>query len=219
MVPLKNVPIEVAGGRNVVTDPHRVAEITAELRKKVAYIKRSYELWRLSLGIPNAFNEQLAALRDQVKRGDFSQPMPRHIELRLVITHWAGEHARDRGINGPPHPEDFAAGKREAVRRLRARNHRPKDRVLKLHLGAVVALIQESTGVPVLVTKKKDHQYAPQAANAMGQLAISLIRQIDPAITVTAIVDAILKVRKKYAGRSMRFEMFMPGYGVTITPF
>ncbi len=85
----KNDPLEVRDDPNIVTDPVRAEEIRQDIVNKFRHIERSYKLGRDVFGTPNAFNEELSALKRQIDNNDYDQPMPSHIELRLVISHWA----------------------------------------------------------------------------------------------------------------------------------
>lgn len=219
-----NVPLEVVDEPNITTDPIRAAEIQAEFTRRLWYIPRSYFAARATFKTGNAFNEELARLQAEIARGELTKDeltkeWPKQADLHFAVLYLAKQASERRGHAGPLSADDVIAGKHEAVMRLHARKSRPSDRILRMHVEALVAAVQEVGGRPVRVSKKRDHDYAPQAMDKMSKFVVDFFPDIDPTVSRTTVVNMILDAQKKYAGRSMRFPAILPGYGVKVTPF
>ncbi|MDR7102893.1 hypothetical protein [Croceicoccus sp. BE223] len=201
--------------RNIVTDPTRVDAITTEFGKKLAFVESSYRSTIRALGNDLDFNRSLAKLNRSLNR---KRPAKRrgeraHPEIEVVILKYAMDHAAIRtGSTGAVlTKEDANFGARRAADLLRPRR-RSSYRILRHHLRGLMALIQDTTGQPVLFTHHKDNLYAPQAVNMSGRALLLWAEKLDPTASVTTIATIVKQARREYAGKAMLFSDFFPTY-------
>jgi hypothetical protein len=184
----------------------------------MTYVRDSFRFARLFFGEGNSFNLALAKLKREVARGENRGVMPAQAELGFAVWLGARECAAERGAEATA-KEDIACGRERAAFRLQARRRRPSDDMLKFHVKALMAVVQEATGLPVHATRIKQNSYEPQGTDRLGEMVIWYFQQIDPTIQETTIVNIILNARKEYRDRPMPFRKFCPGYGMKVTPF
>ncbi len=213
-------PSNMPAQPNYVSDPVREKEIAAEAVRKMAFIESSYRTARHVFGRANTYNRSLAGLKAALE-GRTAKNVPRRlqIEINCVVMHHARKHAAASGKSGPLDTQDVEAGAREAVRRLKPRRGAPADPVLRHHLAGLMAVLQTATAKPLIVTLKKNTFYDPQGRDKLSDFLITFLQRIDPKLATITIVNAMLSLRKEYAGRELRFESLFPAFGVTAPPF
>lgn len=215
--PRINDPLGVSDQpRNIVIDPARVDAITDEFQKKLAFVEASYRSTIKAVGSDLDFNRSLTRLnrsldrkRPSKRRGDRAHP-----EIEMVILKHAMDNAASRtGKTGAAiTQEDANFGARKAGELLRPRR-RPSHRILRHYVRGLMALIQDLTGRPVLLTHNKDCLYDPQAVNTGGCTLLVLAQQLDPTASVSTIATIVKQARREYAGKAMQFSDFFPTYG------
>lgn len=92
----------------------------------------------------------------------------------------------------------------------------PGDTLLRRYVEALMALIQEATGTPVLATRHKDNLYEPQLVGIVGKTIRHIIGGLEPSVTETRLVNWVCEIRRERAGKPMRFRDYFPGYGARI---
>lgn len=75
-----------------------------------------------------------------------------------------------------------------------------------------MALIQETTGAPVLARKINDYFYKPELLGAAGEMIRSFVARHEPDVSEATLVRWVRAARSKYAGRPMRFCDYCPGF-------
>jgi hypothetical protein len=78
-----------------------------------------------------------------------------------------------------------------------------------------MALIQETTGTPLLAIRDKDYFYDPQLLGKSGEAMRLIIGMLEPAVGEKTLANWVLEIRRKRAGKPMRFLDYCPGYGMT----
>ncbi len=212
-----NDPANLPMKPRLARSPERENQIVAEFKNRLTFLRGSYEFGRQALADDHAhFNESLARLRRRVRtihqakgRGERIHP-----EIESVITiHARRLAAADGGKVEQRHANEAA---RLAVGMLRAKRGRPDDRVLDHCVRGLMALIQETTGTPVLARRDRNRHYDPHFAPDVSQVVPRFFQDIDPSITTTRLVNIVRRARKEYAGRPMRFLDLFPFYGATL---
>jgi hypothetical protein len=237
----KNDPLGVSDNPQVVTDPVRLEVLTNEFKRRLAVIDANYRSVVQTVGNDKDFNASLARLKRSLarKRPAKVRGERAHPEIEMIIVKHALDHAEERtgtpGADITQHDAQFGAVK--AAEQLESRRGRSSNRLLRYHVEALMALLQETTGAPVRLTLVKDNVYDPQAVNTSGRVLIRFFQDIDPTIEVTTLASIVKGARRKYAGKQMRFadfflldgtsgslpdrtEKLSPGYkGVVVLPF
>lgn len=210
----RNDPLGVSDNPKVVTDPARLEVLTDEFKRRLAIIDANYRSVVQTVGGDKDFNASLARLKRSLarKRPAKVRGERAHPEIEMVILKHALDHAERR--TGMPAPQitqqDAQFGARKAAELLTPRRGHPRNTLLRYHVEALMALLQETSGIPVQLTLGKDHHYDPQAVNKSGQALVRFFRDIDPAIAITTLASIVKTARRKYAGKPMRFVDFFP---------
>lgn len=215
--PRKNDPFEVSGPRNIVTDSARQAELVGEFQRKLDYLRWSFETARYLYGGRNNLNAGLAQLRDEVERGDNPPSHPSHPELQFAVSYLSKETASARGDGGVTEADTLTARQR-LVERIKPARQRPADRVLEHHAWALMALLQETSGKVIHATLFKRGVYDPQPTDELSHVMVTVLQSWDPTIEIRTVANLILKARKRFAGKPMRFDTFAPGFGQKVIP-
>lgn len=210
-------PLEVSSKGNRVTAPIRVAEVSAEFHRRLNYLLVSFSYSLASI----SFNASLARLKQTVRRGPTLQgPGERlHPALELLVNVYALEHAIGRmGQDDPPIiQQDIEDAAKRVAATVPAERGRPRAAAVEHYVGGLMALIQETTGRPVLSSREMGSgEYKPHLALGVSQSLLHL-RKVDPSITETQLANKVLELRKAYAGRAMRFRDFFPLYGASVS--
>lgn len=164
-----------------------------------------------------SYNKTLTRLRRALARkrkkkilGERIHPM-----IEMVISKFAREFAAvDHAKVSPKHIEMAA---QKALTILKPRRGRPDDEMLDLHVAGLVALIQETSGSPVIARKTRNSVYEPHFGEGASQLVPIVFRDVDASISNTRLINSVRKVRKKYAGKPLRFRNLFPFYGGSVT--
>jgi hypothetical protein len=209
-------PLGLSGKPNLVQSAEREAEILAEFHRRLNYLLTSFK-FALS---PGSFNLSLDKLEATIRRGARLKGRGKrvHPSLEVPINFHALKFATERTGREDAEIEqsDVERAAAHVSTTLQAVRGRPRAAVLEAHVGALMALIQETTGLPVWSRKEQGSgDYGPQLAEGGSKLLL-LLRSVDPTITETQIGTKVRELRRKYAGRAMRFCEFLPGYGVSI---
>lgn len=215
--PRTNDPSNLPEAPRITKAPEREAEIVPEFKRRLGYIRSSFCIAQRALTNDHAeFSHSLARLRRRVRsahrpngQGDRIHP-----EIETVITHLARKLAEADGCEVAQRHANAAA--RIAVNQLKPTRGRPDDRVLGHHVRGLMAVIQETTGLPVIARRDRNSIYGLHFADGAGQLVPQLFQDIDPTITTTRLVNIVRKVRKEFAGRSFRFLDLFPFYVATL---
>lgn len=218
--PRKNDPLGTSDNPAAVTEPTRVEELITEFRRRLAYIWESYQLWRSALGNSVDFNRSVERLQQALARKRTSKQTLRrlHPGIECLVSARALCIARDR--SGLLEPEILDEDLREAARLVAAEvkrvRGRPDDLVLSHHVEGLMALIQETSGKPVLPHRSKDNIYNPRLAEGVSQIIKTVFEDRAAGITEITLVYIVRDARRKFAGKPMRFSDFFPFYGASL---
>jgi hypothetical protein len=216
----RNDPLGVSDNPNFVTDPVRLAELVAELKRRLAYLSTSYRLCKSSAPDHITFNQSLARLKKAVGRPKVpSRPESRlDPRLELLISNRARKLAGldPAQLLGPEHGAFVQQAGIEVAQNTRAMRGRPADYCLRHHVEGLMALMQEGCGKPVRALRDKNSVYDPQLPDEISRTFGMVFSAIDPDVTETQLVNIIRSARRKYAGKPMRFRDFFPFYGGTV---
>lgn len=221
-------PLGVFNPPHIVDDPEREAKIVASFVARVKYLERNYIRAKALLSQEQpTFNESLARLKRQIERLDKGKGVPfeqsartrLHPELELLINSRARELA-GVGVDiflAPEHQNFVRAAAQEVASKWRARPGRPPQSLFQYYVEALVALLVEVTGQPVIGQRTKDSDYSPHLGTRLGTVVRQFADGVEPGLTDTALVDMLCKIRRKYVGKAMRFEDFFPFYAGEIS--
>jgi len=78
-----------------------------------------------------------------------------------------------------------------------------------------MALIQETTGKPVIAHRTRESVYDPHLVGISGEVIRKFFSDVDPTIPEVRLANIVRDARRKYAGKHMRFVDFFPSYGIS----
>ncbi|WP_188699549.1 hypothetical protein [Sphingomonas prati] len=111
-----------------------------------------------------------------------------------------------------PTPEEMLGLCRELASKVKPFRGRPAHSVLTHHVHGLMALVQETCGSPATASRTRNSVYDPHMVSLGGQVIETVFRGIDPAISVTALVNIVLNARSLGATEGKRFRDFFPFY-------
>lgn len=220
-------PLGVSDNPRIVEDPVREAEIIAELRARQQFLIRHYNRSKAAAQFErSAFNGSLKRLKKHMARVDGGHPSvvsqtvetELHPELALIIN----LEAKRRAGMEPSAPLEFehqhhimAAVRSVAATQRTMRGARSRQ-LFKRHLEGWVALWVQATGKSIIGHRTKDSVYDPHLDGPSGKFVRLFADSVEPSFTDTTLVDMLGEIRRKYAGKAMRFEDIFPFYGGNI---
>lgn len=216
MIDNRNGPAEAGaeGGEAVGRDKRR-AERLEEFTRRFGYCLCSFRFGHQTV----AFNRSLDRLRRTIKLGRQSPGRGERVHpfLEIVISRRARNLATDR--TGRPDAELTQADVEEAAawaaRSMSPIRGRPRAQLLDHHVAGLMALIEEYSGKAVIARRNDSSgNYDPRL---IGTARILLhLKEVDRAITETQLVHKVCQVRRKHAGKRLRFSDFYPLYGARV---
>lgn len=215
-----NDPLGVSDDPICVTDPVRTAEIAEEFKRRLAYVQESYRLWETHAAGNRSFNQSLVRLRKALSKPAAPNRRESRLDPRLeiLINHRARKLA---GLGpdemlGADHVEFVEQAALEIAQGVPALRGRPASERVRYHVEALMALIQETCGLPVLALRDKDDVYEPHLPAGVSRIIPLMLSLMDPKVTETQLVNIVRKARRTYAGKRMRFRDFFPLYGAKV---
>lgn len=214
--PRTNDPLGVSDNPRVVTDAKRLAELVDEYKLGLACIERSY------LGVKahrvdslKEYNSSLTRLKKAVAatskvEGAVETRIHPFLELRIT------DKARELGgldpsvVPGREHDELMQRAARYVARTARPRSHRPDNAALRYHVEALMVLIQQYLGLPIVPRRSRNEEYEPHFDDAGGKMLEMFFAKVDPSVTTTALVNMALKARRKLKGKPLDFDRQFP---------
>lgn len=216
----RNDPVGVSDAPAVVTDPARVAELVREYKPRLGHIFACHELAKQTGFDRLGFNELLKRLQNAVRR---MRPVSGagvrlHPALEIEIARRARKLAglSTDAVFGTEHDQFVQQAGRDVAASAKSIRGRSGQVSTRHCFEGLVALIQETTGKPVRAPRHKDSVYEPQLLGPSGEALRVLMKAMDPSVSETTMVNWICALRRKYAGKPMRFGDFFPGYGATM---
>lgn len=217
--PRINDPIGTSDNPHYTSDPSRLAELMAEFLPRLEHIRNNYILCTRYLESKVEFNASLTRLQSACAKPKVEGATEErlHPELELVISHFARKFAAERaGKNAEPVQADVERAARRAVKLLSTRKGAPGREILRHHVEALVALVQEFSGKPVLALRQRNGVYDPHFADGISQLVPTIFQSIDSKILEGTLARMVLDARKQNAGRPLRFTAYFPLYGAQV---
>lgn len=220
-------PIGASDNPNIIDDPERQAEILDRAIDRLKHLERGYTLAKSALRSDRlTFNNSLTRLREQLARIDRdewvefeqSQDNRLHPELELLINCEARKRAEldPSALLGPDHERHIMAAARHVASIQIPRRGRPRRQLFEHYFKGLVALWIEVTGTPVVGQRTLNSVYHPHLPGAPGKVVRAFADHVEPRITDTALVNMLGRIRRKYAGKAMRFQSLFPGYGGSV---
>jgi hypothetical protein len=202
----------------VVTDPERVAAVTAEAKRRLAYLEQQYRFERRFGFDARTFNASLKRLRKPVQQPAIAltKGTRLHPFIELCITRKAKEFAglsTDENL-GETHADCVAEAVRRVAAELKVVRGAPANVALRRYVEGLMVVMQDATGLPVIATRYKQDEYDPQVPGSRGEVIRLLVDRLEPGISNIKLSNFIREARKKYAGKPMRFCDLFPGYGM-----
>jgi hypothetical protein len=210
----RNDPLGVSDNPSCVSDPVRTAEIAEEFKRRLAYVQESYRLWEAHADGNRSFNESLTRLKKALSEPAARSRRKSRLDPRLeiMINH------RARNLAGLPPDELLGAdhvgfvqqAAMEIATSVPALKGRPASERVRFHVEALMALIQETCGMPVLALRDRDDVYDPHLPQGVSRIIPLMFSLMDPAVTETQLVNIVRQARRVYSGKRMRFRDFFP---------
>ena len=183
-----------------------------------ARLYRSYEVRKAEVDGVRRFNDSVSRPKKAVAESS-KGPTRRsrlHPGLEILICTAARQLA---GIEaemplGPDHIAFVDQAAREVAAKVSAIRGRPSADRVRHHVEGLMALIQETCGMPVLATRDGDE--VPRVAAGVSRIIPLMFSRMDPAVTETQLFNIIREARRTYAGKPMRFRDFFPLYGARV---
>lgn len=218
--PRTNDPLYVSDNPVTVQDAERKAELIAEFKNKLSYIRSSYKLAMRWFGGGNAFNESINQLVEAVngrtpgelsgkRLSPFMEMAVSHHARRFAAMHTGKEEAEVTG-------EDVRRASHEVAKTLKPIAHRPQAIFLKHYVEGLMAVIQQYSGRPVLTGRYRNSVYDPHFKSGVSQIVPLIMQDIDPSLSTGQLVSLVERIRRENAGKHMRFYDSFPFYGASL---
>lgn len=143
-----------------------------------------------------------------------------HPEIEMVVSHFAKRIARERTGNSDTRPQqcDVDRACEEVLAKIKPRRGRPRDHVLHYYVAGLMCLWYWLTGEEVTASTMPSSAYNPQLTSLGAQEIWKLLREVDPRVTDTAVVNAIIATRGRGVLAGKEFRDWFPFYGATWNP-
>ena len=217
-----NDPLGLSDNPACVTDPVREAELLAEFRRRLAYLRRHYRAGRIIYGDVTDYNDAVRALKrtaegKPARGGKYRRLLPM---IELAVSMNARRFARER--TGDPgatvEGEDIRRASIHVAGHLDPICHRPPAKNLIHHVEGLMVLVQDTTGKPVVPRRYRNSVYDPHFKAGASELVPLIFRELEPSVTIGQLVTIAENARRAWAGRRPQFEEYFPGYGLRAKP-
>lgn len=214
--PRTNDPSNLSCTPNPTSDPKRQEELISEFKNRLQFLTQSYAASQKVVEGGDTFNESLERLRRSLTRTRILKRRGKrlHREIEMLVSLHARRMAEAEGVD--VNISHIRAGGQHVVRMINSLRGRPENPMLEFHVTGLVALIQEFSGLPVLSQREKDSVYEPHFPEGISQIVPIIVQKWDQSITTTQLVNLVRKIRKKYAGKPLRFHELFPLYGASM---
>lgn len=215
-----NDPIGVPDSPNVIADPAKGAGRVAEFRKRLNYLDDSYRFeMDARLGC-NDFNRSLARLRKSAgrPRNPAVAETRLHPGIELLINQKAKELAGLEPAESlrAEHAMFVKQAGEHVAKHVKAKRGAPGREALRQYVEGVMVALQEAAGKPVVPKRDTNSVYDPKVPGVFGRSLRILVDHIQPGVSDRTLYTWTSDMRKRHAGKSMRFQDLYPGYGMTI---
>ena len=212
--PRTNDPSNLPDIPNPTTDPKRQDELIKELQNRLKFLTESYALAQHIYDDQDSFNESLERLRRGLERKRVIKRKGKrlHPEIELLLSYHARYLAKLDNVK--LNKSHIRAAAEYVTKTIKPRRGRPHNHMLEHHVEGLVAIVQEFSGKPVLSQRYKDSVYAPEFPEGISKIIPLIVQKWDTKITTTQLVNMVQKIRRKYAGKPMRFLDIFPGYSI-----
>jgi hypothetical protein len=218
--PRTNDPLGISDSPNYVTDPARAEAIIDKFKARLRYVQQSF---RMTRDMESKFGTVAASarrLKDAVnsKRNGRTVESRLHPQVEAAISLKARKFALHRTGDATARVIQADVDKAATLIAdlLDVKQGAPDDWGLRLHVEALMAMVQEASGRPVMAQRDTDGNYDPHFDDSKAQMIFDVLKAVDPAITATKVVRFMREARKKYAGKRMRFAEILPGSQITM---
>ena len=208
-------PLGLPRSPNFVKCERRKAELLAEFLRRFDYVLASFRMSRMQ----SDFNQSLARIKRSVKYG---RQVPGRGErvapsIEIIINHHANRFAQEHAGRRKAEliQDDVEKAAEWVARHVHPIRGRPRAGLLDHHVAGMMALIQQFTGVTVSASRHHGSGHYEPRLNDAARILLHL-REVDPTITETQLVNKVNQMRRKYAGKVMRFRDFYPLYGASL---
>jgi len=192
--------------------------ILGEFQRRLAYIAESYRLWSKVIGHGPSINESLARAKRSVARSSSgSEDVRLNLEFEAALEMIARAEAEKSKPTEHLTPEDIADAREKLIRSAKPIKGRPKSRVLRYHVQALMLLCEWATGVPVTASPTTGTAYKPQMTSVGARVTEAIFKAIDRSITTTTLMNIVRTTRQRRELHGKRFEDFFPFYGAKVT--
>lgn len=186
------------------------------------FLKRSYRGGQKIYGTQKSINDAIRSLKKIVAGHEVTsaerQRFP--VMIEMVLSYHARKLARER--TGHEHAvvekEDMAGAALVAANLLQPVGNRPTAHNLHFHVRALMALIHETFGEPVLVGKTRNSVDDPHFKDGISQIVPKTFAELDPKVTVVQLVNAVQKAQKAFKVERLAFVDILPGYTARVSP-
>ena len=212
---LTNNPLGVSMTPRLVSDPAREQELLRKFISKVRYIVDNYRWCSAIAAASVSINQSLDMVRSALATGTPIDLDALHPDVGGFLIGLALKNAgkREGALQTGFSDADLEAAARMLDEKAKPLRGRPSSNLLRHHIEARMALIQEYCGKPVVLAIERNSVYDPGAVDPMGELLLSLAMHMEPSATATQIATIVKKARARHAGKAMRFQDYCPLYG------
>jgi hypothetical protein len=207
--------------RSAETPEERQSRLVGEFQNRLAWIVRSYRNCVEQRNARLNFNETIAAAKQSLNPRARSKPKRKRVdpEFEFATNFKARERANERAPDATAlSPEDVNAAAQELVDKLKPRRGRPSDPILVHHIQAMMALHRQTCGKNVRASLTRNSVYDPHIHGGFGEVWVQFFHEINPAVTMTTLVNIILETHASKTIIGKRFQDFFPFYGGSIDP-
>lgn len=201
-----------------VKDPARQAELVVEFKRRLAYFEQHYRMGRDFYGSVPDFNDAIRALNalaeGEPRAAGERRRLPPMIEIAVSLV--ARQFAKERTgqPEAPVEGQDIRRAAERVGTRMRPISHRPRADNLIHHVRGLMALVQDSSGSPVVPRRNRNSVYDPHFKPGVSCIVPRIFEYLEPSVTIGQLVTIAEEARKEWAGRRPRFRDYFPGYGL-----
>lgn len=203
--------------------PARPSPKLEEGKRRFQYVQSCFRLCREVEGTHAGFNESLDMLDRGLHKPRRKRRSPKrmHPMIEIAISHlakgFAGERTGDP--NTRPQQAEVDRACEKVLAAMKPVQGRPRDDSLHYHVEGMMCLWQWLTGKEVTATgNAPSADYGPKLTSLGGQLIWKLLHEVDPSVTKTAVVHAIIEARGERRLVGKQFRDWFPLYGATLDP-
>lgn len=206
------LPAGLSGLDRGLVKGERQAAAVRRFLDRMDQLRRNFSLCCAIQQSTLGFNASLAAAKRSLNQKTRKRPARRvDPQLETYIGARAMKAARHQDPNAvTPTPDDVNAAATEAVATFKPVRGRPAHSLLAFHVHAFMALYRQTCGEELRASLTRNSVYDPHFHSRMGDMLLTMMREGNPAVTMTQLVNIVLDAHAAGTTSGRRFESYFP---------